>query len=123
MRLSTLRAGGALALLACFAHPVLAQDAPPPEAQMGDPAAGRKVAQRVCQVCHGLNGIARQPDAANLAGQDPGYLARQLAAFHSGERKNETMAAVSQMLSERQMADVASYYGGIKVEVKSLPGQ
>ena len=110
-----LRAGRAVALLAVVSlgHPALAQDAP-----TGDPVAGHRLAQRVCKACHGLNGIATLPEAANLAGQDAGYLARQLAAFHSGERKNETMAAVSQMLNGKQMADVAAYYGSIKIEVK-----
>ncbi len=109
-------AGRAMALLAAamLAHPAMADDAP-----HGDPVAGHKLAQRVCKACHGLNGIATLPEAANLAGQDVGYLARQLAAFHSGERKNETMAAVSQMLNDKQMADVAAYYGSIKIEVKS----
>ena len=116
MKLGTVPAGGALALLATvtLGHAALAQDAPP-----GDATAGHRLAQRVCEACHGLNGIATLPEAANLAGQDPGYLARQLAAFHSGERKNETMAAVSQMLTDQQMRDVAAYYGGIKIEVKS----
>ncbi len=110
-------AGRAASLLAMLVPAAArAQDAPP-----GDPAAGRKVAQRICQVCHGLNGIAKQPDAANLAGQDPGYLGRQLAAFHSGERKNETMAAVAQMLTPQQMADVAAWYGGMKISVAPLP--
>lgn len=96
----------------------MAQDAPASDAPPGDAAAGRKIATRVCQVCHGANGIAKLPEAANLAGQDPGYLTRQLAAFHSGDRKNETMQAVSQMLNPQQMSDVAAYYGGIKIEVK-----
>ena len=111
-----MQAGRAVALLAVVALgcPALAQDAPP-----GDPVVGRKLALRVCQGCHGANGIAKLPEAANLAGQDPDYLARQLAAFHSGERKNETMNAVSQMLNDKQMHDVAAYYGGIKIEVKS----
>lgn len=113
-------AGTVLALLATTLAPGLAaaQDQP-----TGDAAAGRKVALRVCQVCHGINGIAKRPDAANLAGQDPGYIFRQLAAFRSGERKNDTMGPVSHMLSEQQMRDVAAFYGDIKIAVTSVPGQ
>lgn len=116
MSLGTTQAGRALALLAVvtLGRPALAQDAPP-----GDALAGHKLASRVCKGCHGANGIATMPEAANLAGQDANYLARQLAAFHSGERKNETMNAVSQMLNDKQMHDVAAYYGSIKIEVKS----
>jgi cytochrome c553 len=118
-----LQAGRAVALLAAVALAPAARAQDAPEAPPGNVAAGRTVAQHVCQICHGLNGIAKQPDAANLAGQDPNYLWRQLTAFHSGDRKNETMGAVAQMLSPQQMADVAAYFGGIKIEVKSIPGQ
>jgi len=116
-----LLAGGACALLAGVLLPAArAQDAAengPP----GDPLAGRKVA-RMCAVCHGINGLAKQPDAANLAGQDPGYIVRQLAAFRSGARKNETMNTMAQTLNDQQMRDVAAYFGGIRITVTSVPG-
>ncbi len=100
-----------------LAAPALAQDAP-----AGDPLAGRKLARTVCAPCHGANGIAKLPEAANLAGQDAGYLQRQLAAFRSGERKQEIMSQVAGTLSDQQMADVAAYFGAIKVEVRAVPG-
>ena len=68
------------------------------------------------------NGIAKLPEAANLAGQDAGYIQRQLAAFKSGERKNEIMSQVAGTLEDAQMADVAAYFAAIKVEVKEVPG-
>jgi cytochrome c553 len=120
----TMLASGAMALLAVLlCVSVRAQDVPdavtgPP----GDPLAGRKVA-RMCAVCHGINGLAKQPDAANLAGQDPGYLVRQLTAFKSGARRNETMNAMAQVLNQQQMRDVAAYFGGIKIAVTQVPGQ
>src|SRR4051812_33268656 len=40
----------------------------------------------MCAVCHGLNGLARNPDAPNLAGDSVNYLTKQLAAFKSGAR-------------------------------------
>ena len=46
-----------------------------------DPAAGKKVAQGTCAVCHGLDGIAKNPDAPHLAAENVEYLMRQLKAF------------------------------------------
>ncbi len=116
------QASRAAALLAVLLVPVatMAQDADagPP----GDPVAGRKVA-RACSQCHGIDGIAKQPDAANLAGQDPAYLVRQLTAFKNGDRKNDIMSAMAQTVDDKQMRDVAAYYGGIRIEIKSVPGE
>ena len=86
-------------------------------AEAGDPAAGRKKAA-MCQVCHGLDGIAKNPDAPNLAGQNEIYLVRSLTAFKAGERKNEQMAVVAPALSEADIANLAAYYASIKITVQ-----
>lgn len=114
-----LAAGGLLAALASwpFAGPTAAQTLP-----AGDPVAGRKVV-RMCGACHGANGIAKNPEAANLAGQDAGYLARQLLAFRDGERKNEVMSVLAKTLTDQQIADVAAYYGAIEIQVVKTPAQ
>lgn len=88
-----------------------------------DVAAGRKVAAQTCQACHGMDGIAKLPEAANLAGQDDAYLLRQLQAFKSGDRKNESMQVVAEAMDDKQMADVAAYYKAIQIEVVKLPGR
>ena len=99
---------------ALFAAPAVhAQDAPP-----GDAVAGRKIVARSCAVCHGINGIAKVPDAANLAGQNADYLVRQLTAFRSGDRKNEIMSTMAQSLNDQQMRDVAAYFSAIAIQVK-----
>ncbi len=99
---------------------VLAAAAP---ASAQDVVAGRRVAARVCSGCHGVDGIAKVPEAANLAGQDAGYLSRQLTAFRGGARKNEQMNAIVKTLTPQQIADVTAYYAAVKVEVVSVPGQ
>jgi cytochrome c553 len=83
----------------------------------GDPAAGKAKAQ-MCAVCHGLNGVARVPDAANLAGESTLYLTRQLQAFKSGQRQHEQMTLIAQSLSDQDMADLAAWYSSIKVTVE-----
>ena len=69
------------------------------QAEAGDAKAGRAKAESVCGVCHGVDGLAKIPEAPNLAGQSESYLTEQITAFKSGERKNEMMSVVVQDLS------------------------
>lgn len=94
----------------------------PAFAQEGDPRAGRRLAGARCAVCHGNDGIARQPDAANLAGQTAIYVTNQLNAFRSGERKNEQMNIIAQELTDAQIRDLAAWYAAIQIEV-TVPGR
>jgi cytochrome c553 len=94
----------ALALGAASAAPAFAQDA----------AAGKSKAA-ACAVCHGPNGIAVAPDAANLAGQSAIYLTAQLKAFRSGERKHEVMNTMAKPLTDAEIANLAAWYSSIKV--------
>ncbi len=83
-----------------------------------DTAAGRKKAAAACQVCHGLDEIAKLPDAPNLAGQSKVYLARSLTAYKTGERKNPQMSVVAATLSEDDIANLSAYFASIKITVQ-----
>lgn len=85
----------------------------------GDAEAG-KAKSAVCAACHGVQGISSLSMNPNLAGQVPGYIATQLAAFKSGERANAVMAGQSIGLSDEDMADLDAYYASLvpNVEVK-----
>jgi cytochrome c553 len=83
-----------------------------------DPAAGKKVASGMCSVCHGVDGIAKNPDAPHLAAENVEYLMRQLKAFKTGERKHEQMSIIAQGLSDEQMANVAAWYSSIKIKAE-----
>ena len=87
----------------------------------GDVKAGRLLAQK-CQACHGLDGLAKTPDAPNLAGQSENYLAKALTDFKSGARKNEMMALVAPTLSDEDIANLAAYFAAIEVTVGKAPG-
>jgi cytochrome c553 len=93
--------------------PVLALDAH----AAGDAAAGKTKAAAMCRVCHGLDGIAKMPDAPNLAGQQEIYLVRSLTAYKTGERQNPQMSVVAPTLSEEDIANLAAYYASIKITV------
>lgn len=86
----------------------------------GDAASGKKIMLK-CQVCHGKDGIAKLPEAPNIAGQKETYLVKALMAFKAGERKNEQMTVVTKSLSDEDIANVAAYYSSIKITVQVPP--
>ena len=57
-----------------------------------------------CAACHGADGIARERDVPDLAGQHDVYIYNQLKAFKSGKRKSAPQLpgdlAVPQHLSD-----------------------
>ncbi len=87
----------------------------------GDAVVGRKKAIQ-CQACHGLDGIAKIPEASNLAGQTDVYLVSALHAYKSGERKNDMMSSIAPTLSDQDIDNLAAYYSSIEITIK-LPGQ
>jgi cytochrome c553 len=91
-----------------------------PPASSQDVAAGRRKAI-ACQACHGLDGIAKLPDAPNLAAQPASYLERELRAYRAGTRRNEVMAVAAKGLSDADIKDLSAYYSAIQIEVKSVP--
>ena len=67
-------------------------------------------ALQTCVACHGKNGVGLAPDYANLGGQHEAYLAIQLRAFRSGERKNVVMNGMAAQLSDSDIDELARYY-------------
>ena len=82
----------------------------------GDPAAGKTKAES-CAACHAADGNSVMPDWPKLAGQSAKYLEQQLAAFKSGDRKNDLMAPMAAALSEQDMADLGAYFFSQKVTI------
>lgn len=82
-----------------------------------DLAAGKVIATRICQQCHGVDGLALVDEAPNLAGQKRSYLARQLRAFRAGERSDPKMSPTAIKLSDEDIADVAEWYSSIEFSV------
>lgn len=97
----------ALLLLAATAGPALA-----------DPAIGKSIAKKKCQVCHGIDGIAKIPVAPHLAGESQIYLETQLKAFRSGKRVNEMMSVVAESLTDEEITHLAKWYHSIEITAK-----
>lgn len=102
-----------LLVLSCL----LAAAAFVPAATAADAAAGKKKAA-ACAVCHGLDGLSKNPDAPNLAGDSATYIVSQLKAFQAGTRQSEQMSIMAEGLSEDDIANLAAWYSSIKVKVE-----
>lgn len=83
----------------------------------GDVEAGRVKAQRECSICHGLDGVAKRPDAPNIGGENDLYLEIQLDAFRSGARQHEEMSIIAGGLSDQDIADVVAWYSSLAFEI------
>jgi cytochrome c553 len=88
-------------------------------ASAADAAAGRAKA-KACQTCHGIDGLAKQPNVPHLAGESDIYLIKQLKAFRDGERKDPQMSIMAKPLSDDDIANLAAWYSSITITV-TLP--
>ena len=108
-----------ISALACLSFSaILLAITPVAPAVAGDAAAGKAKAQAMCQTCHGMDGIATIPMAANLSGQQEGYLIAQLEAYRAGKRQHEQMSIIASSLSDDDIENLAAWYSRIKVTVE-----
>lgn len=63
-----------------------------------------------CDRCHGYNGNSTDPRTPALAAQRIEYLDKSLRAYQKGTRKDSVMAAMSNSLTENDVAALAAYY-------------
>ena len=82
-------------------------------------ADAEKIVKTVCAECHGVDGNSTEPANPKLAGMNQEYLMRQLKAFASGKRRNDTMSAIIATVDPGDFAGLAAYYG----PQKPAPGQ
>lgn len=66
-------------------------------------------AQR-CDRCHGVDGNSTDPRLPALAAQRIDYLEKVLRAYRTGARKSPQMAAMSEGLTEADVASLSAYY-------------
>lgn len=88
----------------------------PSGARAGDAAVGRQKA-KMCQACHGIDGMARIPNAPHIAGENEIYIVSQLKAFRSGKRTHEIMSVIAQQLNDADIGNLAAWYASIQISV------
>jgi cytochrome c553 len=86
----------------------------------GKPELGKARAEAAgCFACHGVDGVATADGLAadkntpNLAGEPDLYLQFQLVFYRKGIRKNETMNAMAQQLSDDDLRNVSAYFASL----------
>ncbi len=75
-----------------------------------DAAQAGKATAAACAGCHGEVGISKMPGTPSLVGQEPKYLVDAMAAYKTGERKNDTMKAMIAPLTDANLDSVALFY-------------
>ena len=80
----------------------------------GSDAVGRgaTIAVQQCSMCHGAQGTS-VADAPNLAGQYPEVVYKQMQDYKRGDRGGTFMQTIARNLSDRDIADLASYYNSL----------
>ncbi len=63
-----------------------------------------------CDRCHGINGNSTDPRSHMLAAQRADYLEKVLNSYRKGERRSPAMAAMSDMLAEADIENLAAHY-------------
>ena len=87
----------------------------------------------MCIGCHSIQGYQSSfPEVHKvpmISGQSAKYLTSALEQYRKGERKHPTMRAISQSLTDKDIADLSAYYSGhgvvagavLKVEPSAVP--
>lgn len=75
-----------------------------------DEARAKKIAGGSCFLCHGAQGESTSEVFPRLAGQNAAYVAKQLDAFKTGQRKSSAMADMVAKLTPDEMLALGKYY-------------
>ena len=82
---------------------------------------GKRIAMTVCAACHGVDGIASGAGNSaiipNLIAQNKGYLVARLKDYKSGKIKHDQMSMIAQMISEKDIDNVATWYSSIQIVI------
>jgi cytochrome c553 len=76
-----------------------------------------------CAACHGQAGLSSSSLVPTLAGMDPAVIYKQLDDYRKGKRLWGVMAAMAQVLSAQDSADVAAYFAAQAGGLPALAGE
>jgi len=71
-----------------------------------------------CSVCHGKNGIAKDPESPNLAGLSALYIEKTLVDYQKGLREDRRMSIIAKSLSMEDVKNLAAWYSAFEITVK-----
>jgi len=70
-----------------------------------------------CTVCHGKNGISKDPESPNLVGQSAFYLEKALVDYKKGMRQDRRMSIIASGLSIEDIKNLAAWYAAFEITV------
>ena len=71
-----------------------------------------------CSVCHGKNGLAKDPESPNLAGLSSLYIEKTLVDYQKGMRQDRRMSIIAKSLSMEDIKNLAAWYSAFELTVK-----
>ena len=84
--------------------------ASPSKANVG---AGKAIAEKQCQACHGLNGGGVAPAIPHLAAQRELYLLASLKEYKEGKRTHAALRDLTKGMSDADMSNLAAYFASL----------
>lgn len=75
---------------------------------------GQAKAAAVCSQCHGIRMPSADAPFPPLGGRDPEYLKTAIKQYRDKTRVSDIMNAVAGSLTDKDINDIAHYYGSVK---------
>ncbi len=82
-----------------------------------DMAKGKALSAQ-CSVCHGKDGIAKDPESPNLAGLSSLYIEKTIVDYQKGLREDRRMSIIAKSLSIEDIKNLAAWYSAFELTVK-----
>jgi len=82
-----------------------------------DLAVGKELSAQ-CSVCHGKDGLSKDPESPSLAGQSAYYLEKALVDYQKGMREDRRMSIIAKNLSMEDIKNLSAWYAAFEVTVK-----
>lgn len=76
--------------------------------------AGQAKAAAVCSQCHGIRMPSADAPFPPLGGRDPEYLKTAIKQYRDKTRISDIMNAIAGSLTDKEINDIAHYYGSVK---------
>jgi len=103
-------------LLAIFLSVALvgcSDESTPEKQSAADVGAGKKVAEKECKGCHGLDGKGVAAGIPNLAGQRGRYIMAALKEYKDGVRVHAALRAIATNMTDEDTRTVAAFYASL----------
>ena len=85
---------------------------------------GKKIAENICSVCHGVNGQANTGGNSvlvpNLTAQNEQYLIEKLKHYKDKTLEHHQMSLIADMLTIEDIQNVSKWYSSIKIIIQDL---